>query len=390
MTATLALILDAYREMNAKRLFWIVMVISGVIVAAFAGVGLTPTGITIFGWQSPLEFAGAFTSPANFYKLMYYQLGINLWITWAAMVLAVISTAGIFPDFLAGGAVELYLARPISRLRLFLVKYACGLLFVILQVSVFSLACFIVIGLRGGVWEPGLLLAIPLASLLFSYLFGVCALVGMLTRSTMAALLVTLIFWGLVSGIQRAERLTLLASIADDRAAVRLDREITLVEDRLSDAPTTKPADDPPPTPLSSWTRQIFSFFGPTLPTDRPTLQQRLADLRRQRDRVTHHFDRVHQVLYWFEVPLPKTTETVDLLQRNLIAAANLPRGLEDADLADNPSPFRARQRDRQIAGAMVDQEMRQRSAWWIIGDSIGFEIVAVGLAAWLFCRRDY
>ena len=60
-----------------------------------------------------------------------------------------ISTASLFPDFLAGGAVDLYLSKPISRLRLFLFKYSCGLLFVALQIGCFCLASFLVIGLRG-------------------------------------------------------------------------------------------------------------------------------------------------------------------------------------------------------------------------------------------------
>ena len=39
LTQTLALLLDAYRELNAKKLFWITMILSGVIVLAFAAVG---------------------------------------------------------------------------------------------------------------------------------------------------------------------------------------------------------------------------------------------------------------------------------------------------------------------------------------------------------------
>ena len=36
VTQTLALFVDAYRELNAKKLFWIVLILSVVVVAGFA------------------------------------------------------------------------------------------------------------------------------------------------------------------------------------------------------------------------------------------------------------------------------------------------------------------------------------------------------------------
>ena len=84
MNAYLALLLDAYRELNAKRLFWIAMVISCVGVLAFAAVGLNPNGVTIFGHETPLEFTSNMVTPASFYKLLFVSLGLNLWLGWAA------------------------------------------------------------------------------------------------------------------------------------------------------------------------------------------------------------------------------------------------------------------------------------------------------------------
>ena len=126
------------------------------------------------------------------------------------MILAVISTAAIVPDFVSGGAVELALSKPIGRVRLFLTKYFMGLLFVTLQVGVFSLASFLVIGLRGGAWEPRLFMAIPIVVGVFSFLFCVSALVGLLTRSTIAALLLTLLFWIFLFILNAADSSTLL------------------------------------------------------------------------------------------------------------------------------------------------------------------------------------
>src|SRR5258705_12779130 len=102
------------------------------------------------------------------------------WVPGWALIRPRFPPASIFPDFTAGGSVDLYLSRPISRLRLFLTKYATGLLFVALQVAVFASACFLVIGIRGGAWEPRIFLSIPLVVLVFSLLFCICVLLGLL------------------------------------------------------------------------------------------------------------------------------------------------------------------------------------------------------------------
>jgi hypothetical protein len=41
MTQTLALLLDAYRELNARKMFWITLVLSGMCVIAFALFGVS-------------------------------------------------------------------------------------------------------------------------------------------------------------------------------------------------------------------------------------------------------------------------------------------------------------------------------------------------------------
>jgi ABC-type transport system involved in multi-copper enzyme maturation permease subunit len=197
MSQTLALIWDAYRDLNSRKMFWIVLILSTLVAASFAAIGLTPTGFKIFFWKisSPILNSREMP-PGDFYKGIFLNYGIEFWLTWLATVLALISTASIFPDFIATGAVDLYLSKPISRLRLFLTKYLCGLLFVALQIGCFCAASFAVIGLRGGAWEPGIFLAVPIVLLFFSYLFCFCGLIGVWMRSTVAAVLLTFLYLG--------------------------------------------------------------------------------------------------------------------------------------------------------------------------------------------------
>ena len=185
MSQTLAIFLDAYRELNAKRMFWVTLALSGLFIGGFALLGIGNGSLTVLGFDFPVPM------PELMYKVVLRQAVIGFWLAWGATVLALVSTAGIFPDFLAGGSVDLYLAKPIGRVRLFLTKYAAGLLFVLLQVLVFTVGAFLVAGLRAGQWEPSLFLAVPLVVCFFSYLYAVCVLLGVLTRSTIAALLLS-------------------------------------------------------------------------------------------------------------------------------------------------------------------------------------------------------
>lgn len=138
------------------------------------------TGITLLGWQfDTAPLTADVVPPAKFYLFLFATLAVPIWLTWLATILALISTASMVPDFLASGPIELTLARPISRLRLFTVKCGCGLLFVALQVAVFAVACFLVVGLRGGSWDPRIFLAVPIVVLFFGSLFSFCVLFGL-------------------------------------------------------------------------------------------------------------------------------------------------------------------------------------------------------------------
>jgi ABC-type transport system involved in multi-copper enzyme maturation permease subunit len=350
MSQTVAIFVDAYRRVNAKKLFWLALAISGLVVAAFACLGINDRGLKLLFWQfDNAAFNAKIIPPAEFYKQLFVYGGIGFWLSWLATILALISTAGIFPDLISDGAIDLFVSRPISRLRLFATEYAAGLLFVTLQVTVFSLASFLVIGLRGGAWEPGLLVAVPVVVCFFSYLFAVCALLGVLTRSTVAALLLTLLFWFVVYSIGSAEQSILLfETMEKHHAGMGPDaRSASAGLARGSDA-SRPPAD------------------GEDVAADREGSNAGGLEV-------------AHRVLHAIMTVLPKTTETISLLQRWLVRLADLP--------AQPDSP---QQQAMQSAQREFQEALYQRSPFWIVGTSLGFEVVVLALAAWVFCRRDF
>ena len=352
MTQTLAILRAAYHNLNSRKLFWITLLISGMVVLAFAMIGINQRGFRVAFWQfdSPMLNSQQ-VPPAEFYKAAFVHLGIRYWLSVGAVLLGLVSTAGVFPDLISSGSIDLYVSRPISRWRLFLTQYAGSLVFVALQVTVFSAASFLVIGLRGGRWEPGVLLAIPLVTCIFSYLFSVCVLLGIATRSTVAALLLTLMFWFMLFGLGVTDDFILSVKTmkkhgvdmfnvqADGRGGSRA--RFGGPPDSRGSSSASPEVSSPPPGESSGW-------------------------------ETTYRF------VHGMRTVVPKTAETADLMNRWLLRATNL---------EGRSGP----RQDRMFAAQKeLVETVNSRPVSWILGTSLAFEAVILAWAAWIFSRRDF
>jgi ABC-type transport system involved in multi-copper enzyme maturation permease subunit len=351
---TSALLIDSYRELNAKKLFWITLILSCVVALAFLTLGIDDVGVKIFGVRTPLGLNTTVMPRPLFYRVLFFQFGVNLWLTWAATVLALISTSGIFPDLLSTGSIDLYLSKPISRLRLFLTKYFAGLLFVALQLVAFILCSLAVMKIRGGEWYPQIFWAIPIVLLFYSYLHCVSVFLGVLTRSTIAAVLMTILLWMVPLSVHAIEVSFLKDQIKDKIVVDRLTRKI-----------------------------EHPGFFE----RNKSQLESERAAAVSKLDNATWWETRFH----WLMTPLPKTSETVQLLLRTLVSAVELKGSDYDSTPQDEPQPlFFGYTTDDARAQADAEKELRARPVSWVVGTSVMFEAVVILCGAWIFCRRDY
>jgi ABC-type transport system involved in multi-copper enzyme maturation permease subunit len=362
MSQIVAIFLDAYRELNARRMFWITLVISALVVAVLLMVGLTENHeLKFMFWDLPIPIPPEMTL-GDLLKATYVSIGVNFWLTWAAAILALISTASIFPDFVSSGAIDLVLAKPISRLKLFFLKYLSGLLFVALQVGAFSVAAFVLIGLRAGEWEPGLFIAVPIVVVFFSYLFCVCALIGIQTRSTIAALLLTVLFWLLLFGVNSADKIVSMPYTANQVYVEKLQQRLEAQRHRSNpDAKTIG------------------------------VLELKLKDA----EQAYSTWRKWYRMIVGVKTALPKTEETIKLLERSLMDSADLPEGPEDEQSQRAMMPFMTS--DMYAAGVRaediyerIEQVYRARSLVWVVGTSLAFEAAVLAIASVLFLRRDY
>jgi ABC-type transport system involved in multi-copper enzyme maturation permease subunit len=120
---------------------------------------------------------------------------VNVGAAWVVVLLGIVVTAYLIPSMLRKGAVDLLLVRPMHRVRLLAYKYASGVIFVFVHVGIMVGAVWLVLGLRSGVWKPGLLLSVPVITFFFAILYAVSALNGVVSRSAVTAIFVTCIVW---------------------------------------------------------------------------------------------------------------------------------------------------------------------------------------------------
>jgi ABC-type transport system involved in multi-copper enzyme maturation permease subunit len=117
------------------------------------------------------------------------------------LLLALVWTAGFVPTFLDPGAVSVLLAKPVARWQLLVGKYFGVLTFVGFQVVLFVVSTWLALGARTHVWNMTYWWCIPLLLLQFATFYSFSVLLAVMTRSTVACVFGSVLFWLLAWGI---------------------------------------------------------------------------------------------------------------------------------------------------------------------------------------------
>ena len=193
-----AILVDSFRESLDRKIFWVVAGLTVLIVAVMASIDFEADHVSFFFGSASVgadQFdPGTPAGRAAIVNIVIYAV-MDFFLGWIGVLMMIIATASFFPTMMEPGAIDVVLAKPISRPMLFLYKYFASMVFVFLQGLLFVGLMFLLMGLRWGVWAPGFLMSIPLLVLLFSYLYCISVFVGVQTRSPIAAILVSILAW---------------------------------------------------------------------------------------------------------------------------------------------------------------------------------------------------
>lgn len=197
MRPALAILTDAFRLLQARKLFWVSMGISALVALLYLSIGFDDEGVTLFfgAFNFEVPFARKGFNDDLVYLGIFRQFIIGAWLTWVAAMLGLIAYAPVFPEFMEEGSAGVTLSKPVTRPLLFLYKFLGGLLFMAVQVTVFVVIVLIAIRWRLGFWSFSILWSVPVVLLVFSYLLAVMVWLGIKTRSVVASVLLTLVFW---------------------------------------------------------------------------------------------------------------------------------------------------------------------------------------------------
>jgi ABC-type transport system involved in multi-copper enzyme maturation permease subunit len=387
---TFALLLDSWRLLVSRRLFWLTLALNVLVVVLYGSLAITENGVSIgFGlWEIESERfrMGTGLAQSTLLPFINYML-ISFWLAWIATGLGLISTASIFPDFLADGAVDMVLAKPISRAKIFIVKYLGGLLFVTLQVSLFCIASFFVARWRIGEWQWMLFAAIPVVVVFFSYLYAVSVLIGVLTRSSIAAILGAAIFWLCLWAVQGAEKIAHNVAIGFDVRTELQERMLARDEAELAEMTARGVGRED----------NKFERLRGQIETDRTEL----ASAQEYTDTAeTWHF-----WLYGLTSVAPKTQATIGLLDRwfagenqdttltQMLMSTSNRREERLREFAEGHVPKDDRELERMSEVVAQERMMEAEAARpieWVIGTSLLFEVFVVLIALGVFVRRDF
>jgi len=219
------LIVDTFRQALASRIFWIVLVVSGVFILFCCTVqvsgGIAPrqpddtalftkdnkplTSQSQAGTKLSLLF-GAMTVDAGTRSqedaVSFLQVMLATTVaSYLGFLLAVLWTAGFLPEFLQPSNAAVLFAKPVPPWTLLVGKYLGVVTFVAFQVLVFFGGTWLALSARTGIWQYGYLAGIPVLILNFAVIYSFAVLIAVLTRSTVASVFGCLLFWVLCWGI---------------------------------------------------------------------------------------------------------------------------------------------------------------------------------------------
>ena len=205
-----ALISDTYRSLKSRGLYWVMLWISVVLGVVYASLGCNESGWYLFFGviKVPSSFLHAGTEWEKSLLMITLDGLLDYWMLTVALVLAMFSASTVFPDSMRQGAIDLILSKPVSRFKVFFAKYCGAILFVAVQALVLAGICFLSLFFRLHILYWPVFWVVGLAVLIFSFIFCFNVLMGVLTGNSMAALLLTMLFWSSLWLVQKIHTAT--------------------------------------------------------------------------------------------------------------------------------------------------------------------------------------
>jgi ABC-type transport system involved in multi-copper enzyme maturation permease subunit len=222
--AIVANIEDVMREAAARWTLIAYFFLSTIFILIFASainldiVDGALAGAKLFGKEVQVDSSDQISIER---LVLGFETGFSVFLYFLCTFLAIFATAHLVPRMVEKGTVDLYLSRPIGRVRLLLSRYVAGLILAGSNVVYLMGSIWLIVVWKTQVANPRFLLAGLIIFMVIAVLLAFAFLVGVFTSSTAVSIMTTygIFFFGLM-----------LAAHEQIAAAVSKDWQAWLIE----------------------------------------------------------------------------------------------------------------------------------------------------------------
>jgi len=116
------------------------------------------------------------------------------------VLFGIIATAGLIPETMEKGLIDIYLSKPLARWQLVLGRILGAVTIIFANALYFVGFIWLIFGLKLGIWNLNFLLAPVLLTLVFLCLYTISVLLGILVRNAVVPILCVLFYQVVVAG----------------------------------------------------------------------------------------------------------------------------------------------------------------------------------------------
>lgn len=248
-----ALVLDAWQQVLDNKVFRLLVGVAVLLVAPTFLIGFHSTHVEFLWGVGSISYADMVSLlPAEFQGItgqieepgirliqLLQDLIVSSFAGTLGVVLAIAATSFFVPRMLERGAADTLFSKPVPRWALLASRYVSGLLFVAVLSFLLVLGMYAGFRFTSGYDDPGFLWSALTLVYLYSALHAFSLLVATLTRSSVAAILVTIVLFSFSGCVHAAwvqkEQVENDQRIQAARTALAL-REAALEEARATEA----------------------------------------------------------------------------------------------------------------------------------------------------------
>ena len=187
-----------FREAMARKIFLTFFAVSSFVLLLFI-ILFVSTSIEDMSSMISVNGKDAFDFVNKIVEVMKLAIVAPLFV--GGLFLSIFSASSFIPNMLEKGSVDLLLSKPVSRAQIILGKFFGGFAVVFVNIAYLVIGLWFLLGIKFGVWDASILLSIIMISFTFAVLYSLIILVGILTRSSILAMMRSYLIFFVLSPI---------------------------------------------------------------------------------------------------------------------------------------------------------------------------------------------